>query len=79
MHDDQLLELPIAIGWEECHTMELLNIGATHCFLGEWIAQLANLHLDISSRLDVCLVDREQWASLGVACKVHVNFAPGIV
>ena len=79
MHGDQLLELPIAIGWGECHTMEVLNISATHCFLGARIAQLANLHLDISSRLNVCLVDKEQWACLGVACKVHVNFAPGIV
>ena len=75
----QLLELPIAIGWAECPAVALLDSGATHCFLSEWVAQLANLHLDTSSRLDVCLEDGEQWTCLGVAHKVRVTFAPGVV
>ena len=53
----QLLELPVAIGRAECPTMALLNRGATHCFLNEWVAQLANLHLDMSARLDIHLED----------------------
>ena len=33
----------------------------------------------MSARLDIHLEDGEQWACLGVACKVHVTFAPGVV
>ena len=75
----QLLELPVAIGWAECPAVALLDSGATHCFLSEWITQLAYLHLDMSTRLDVCLADGEQWACLGVAHKVRVTFVPGFV
>ena len=75
----QLLEIPIAIERAECPAVALLNSGATHCFLSEQIAQLANLHLDMSARLDIHLVEGEQWACLGVARKVHVAFAPGVV
>ena len=75
----QLLKLPIAIGWAECPTVAQPNSGAAHCFLSEWITRLANLHIGTSAKLDICLVDREQWACLGVACKVCVTFAPGIV
>ena len=75
----QLLELPIAIGWAECPVVALLDSGATHCFFSERVAQLANLHLDISARLDVRLADREQRACFGVARKVRVTFAPGVV
>ena len=56
----QLLELPAAIGRAECPAVALLNSGATHCFLSERITQLANLHLDMSARLDFCLADGEQ-------------------
>ena len=75
----QLLELPVAIGWAECYAVALFTSGATHCFLSEWIAQLASLHLDMSARLDVHLADGEQWACLGGPRKVHVTFASGIV
>ena len=75
----QLLELPIAIGWAECPAVALLDSGATHFFLSERVAQLANLHLDTSARLDVCLEDGEQRACLGVAHEVRVAFAPGVV
>ena len=75
----QLLELPIAIGRAECPAVALLDSGATHCFLSERVAKLANLHLDTSSRLNVRLADGEQRACLGVACKIRVTFAPGVV
>ena len=75
----QLLELPIAIGQAECPALVLLDSGATHCFLSEWITKLAGLHLDTSFRLDVYVPDGEQRVCLGVAHKVHITFAPGIV
>ena len=75
----QLLELPIAVGQTECPTVALLDRGATHCFLSKQIAQLANLHLDTSSRLDIHLVDGEQRACLGVAHKIRITFAPGLL
>ena len=43
------------------------------------MAQLANLHLEMSAGVDIHLMDGEQWASLGVAHKVCVTFAPGVV
>ena len=75
----QLLELLIAIGQAECPAVALLGSSATHCFLSKWIAQLANLHLHTSSRVDIYLADGEQRACLGVAHKVCVTFSPGVV
>ena len=56
--------------------MALLGSGSTHCFLSEQIAQLAGLHLDMRSKLDIHLADEKKWACLGVAHKVHVIFFP---
>ena len=75
----QLLEFPIAIGWAECSTVALLDSSATHCFLSERIVQLANLHLNMSARLDIYPEDGEQWACLVLAHKVRVTFAPMVV
>ena len=75
--DAQLLDLPIAIGWAEYPAVALLASGATHCFLSEQIAQLANLQLNTSVRLDMNLVNGEQWVCLVVAHEVHVTSAWG--
>ena len=66
-------------GLAECPAVALLDCHATHCFLSERIAQLANLHLDTNARLDVYMGGGEHRACLGVACKVHVTFAPGVI
>ena len=63
----QLLVL-IAIGQVKYSKVALLKSGATYCFLSERIAQPTGLHLDISTRLDVCLVDGEQCACLLICC-----------
>ena len=59
--------------------MALLDSGANHCFLGERITQLFNLHLEMNAKLDFCLVDGEQEACLGVASKVQVAFAARLI
>ena len=59
--------------------MTTLDSGTTHCFLSEWITQLADLHMDTRARLNVYLADGEKWACFSVAYKVHVTFAPGVV
>ena len=75
----QLLELPIAIGLADCPVVALLDSGATHCFLSEWITQLASLNLVTRARLDVQLADRKQLTCLGVACKFRAAFGPRII
>ena len=75
----RMLELPVVIGRLECPAVALFDIVATHCFLSERLAQLSNLYLDMSARLDIHLSDGEQCACPGVACKVGVTFASGIV
>ena len=62
-----------------CNSCISKVIDATHCFLSKQITQLVNLHLKMSARLEINLVDEEQWACLGVAHKVHVAFSPEIV
>ena len=59
--------------------MALLDSGATHYVLSKQIAQLAGLPLDMDARLDIYLADGEQWACLGLAHKVYVTFALGII
>ena len=57
----------------------MINSGASHNFLGEKVAVAAQLPIDRICKLNIQLADSETHASLGLACIVHIVFAPGVV
>ena len=59
--------------------MTLIDSSASHNFLSERVSWAVGLCIDCSFNLNVKLADGEQRASLGLACRVQVTFAPVIV